>query len=279
MATASSGAAHERTRLMAHFEERSPGDQGSGWCELWDQGESNLWDRGKPSPPLIDLLERRHDFVQPITGGSRKMALVPGCGRGYDVVMLALHGFDAYGLEISSSAVAAAKLYANSELNNPSAYNFSDITSSTRYTAGCVRFVLGDFFHNDWETNLPFGNDTKFDIIYDYTFLCALPPSMRAAWARRMAELLTPGGLLVCLEFPLYKDPALPGPPWGLRGVHWDILACGGNGLTADLINAEEQKTDAGPGRGQFRRILYVQPSNSYEVGRGTDMLSVWEKV
>ncbi|KAK9318914.1 hypothetical protein V1517DRAFT_334238 [Lipomyces orientalis] len=63
-----------------------------GWCELWDPGESNLWDRGEPSPPLIDLLERRHDLVEPITDGRRKMALVPGCGRRYDVAMLARHG-------------------------------------------------------------------------------------------------------------------------------------------------------------------------------------------
>jgi hypothetical protein len=42
-----------------------------------------------------------------------------------------------------------------------------------------------------------------------------------------MADLLAPPGYLVSLEFPLFKDPKLPGPPWGLRGVHWDLLAEG----------------------------------------------------
>lgn len=91
-----------------------------------------------------------------------------------------------------------------------------------------------------------------------------------------MDDLLKPDGLLVCLEFPLYKDPKLPGPPWGLTGVHWDLLARGGNGLLEQLHVAE--RNDDHLLEGQFSRVLYVKPEESYAMRKGTDMLSVWRK-
>lgn len=98
---------------------------------------------------------------------------------------------------------------------------------------------------------------------------------MRRDWARRMGELLAPSGVLVCLEFPLYKDLKLPGPPWGLReGVYWDLLAGGGNGMIEDEEVAKA--ATQGPAGGVFERVQYVKPPRSYEVAKGTDMLSVW---
>ena len=53
-------------------------NQGSGWCALWESNESGLWDRGKPSPPLIELVEERGDIIQSrADDGSRKRVLVP----------------------------------------------------------------------------------------------------------------------------------------------------------------------------------------------------------
>lgn len=43
----------------------------------------------------------------------------------------------------------------------------------------------------------------SFAFAYDYTFLCALPPSMHLDWAARYAELMQPGGALVTLMFPI----------------------------------------------------------------------------
>ena len=85
-----------------------------------------------------------------------------------------------------------------------------------------------------------------------------------------MADLLAPSGQLVCLEFPLFKDPKMPGPPWGLRGVHWDLLAEGGDGIVGEDVKREE--------KGVFERLLYLKPERSYANGKGTDMLSVWIK-
>ncbi|KAI9375377.1 S-adenosyl-L-methionine-dependent methyltransferase [Aspergillus egyptiacus] len=260
-------------RLISHFENRTITDHGRGWSDLWDSGDSDLWDRGMPSPALIDLIEEYSDTLfypfharnpepsDPGTGagqGERKKALVPGCGRGYDVVTLALHGFDAYGLEISSTAVSEAEKFARSELDSPRPHNFgqSRRLQDTNPSPGTMRFTQGDFFEKEWVES--FTGSGKFDLVYDYTFLCALHPSLRPRWAERMAELIKPGGLLVCLEFPMYKDPELPGPPWGVNGVHLELL--GGEG-------------------GRFRRVVYLKPERTFEVGKGTDWISVYERV
>lgn len=90
-----------------------------------------------------------------------------------------------------------------------------------------------------------------------------------------MGELLRPTGVLVCLEFPLYKDLSAIGPPWGLQGVYWDLLANGGDGLhVGSLMPARSKSEDC---RGRFERVAYVKPPRSYEVSRGTDMLSIWK--
>jgi methyl halide transferase len=86
-----------------------------------------------------------------------------------------------------------------------------------------------------------------------------------------MHELLSPDGVLICLEFPLYKGLTLPGPPWGLKGVYWNLLAVGGDGIIHEPGEEETEKEE-----GPFRRVLYFKPPNSYEIGKGTDMLSVW---
>ncbi|KAL4917170.1 S-adenosyl-L-methionine-dependent methyltransferase [Aspergillus aurantiobrunneus] len=265
-------------RLISHFENCPTASHGNAWSDLWDSGDDNLWDRGIPSPALIGLVESYQSTLfcpfqsSTSTTGSphapskegmrRKKALVPGCGRGYDVIALSLHGFDAYGLEISPTGVSEARRFAEKEIISPQPHNFGERynrqDTGVANQPGKIQFVEGDFFDSAWVEALDLD---RFDLIYDYTFLCALHPSQRGRWAERMAELLKPGGLLVCLEFPMYKHPGLPGPPWGVNGVHWEILAGGGDG-----------------GGGMFTRRVYVQPERTYEVGRGTDMISVYER-
>ena len=90
-----------------------------------------------------------------------------GCGKGYDVVMLALHGFDVYGLEVSEIGFEAAKKYAQAELGQPSESNFGEATE--RPTPGKANYIAGDFFSKDWESQLEFQDFEGFDLIYDYT--------------------------------------------------------------------------------------------------------------
>lgn len=91
--------------------------------------------------------------------------------------MLALHGFDAFGLEVSQRAVDSANAYAEAELSRPSTYNFADEDSRAAHRPGTVNFVRGDFFHRDWEASCFADCDAQgFDLIYDYTVSRASSP-------------------------------------------------------------------------------------------------------
>lgn len=155
----------DRARLMAHFAGDSSKHQNK-WSDLWDKGDFLPWDRGMPNPALVDILtDQRHllgtCFVEDDFGKRRrKRALVPGCGKGYDVLLLASFGYDAFGLEISETAVT--RCYEEQKTNGDK-YPVRDETSGP----GLVMFMHGDFFGTDWMINLE--GDGKVDMIYDYT--------------------------------------------------------------------------------------------------------------
>lgn len=52
-----------------------------------------------------------------------------------------------------------------------------------------VHFKTLDFF----DFPLP-ADGKKFNLAYDYTFLCALPPSLRESWGKRYAEIIETDG-------------------------------------------------------------------------------------
>lgn len=153
-----------RARLKAIFS-TPPSEHGKGWDKLWKEGDFLPWDKGTPNPALVDLLNDRRDVIgSPLIGEGdsrrRKRALVPGCGRGYDVLLLASWGYDAYGLEISESAVRRCE---EEKRVNGEKYSVRD------ETVGCgeAKFIVGDFFADDWLKDVD-GSGT-FELIYDYT--------------------------------------------------------------------------------------------------------------
>lgn len=181
------------TQLSARFE-GDPSAHGASWDQLWKEG-CTPWDRKTPSPALVDLIEKeRVPFATQAVSSSAKSktALIPGCGRGYDVDYLARalahRGFaQVIGLDVSKEAVQAAKQYLKDNSSPPGA-----------------SAEVGDFFKPQdsatWTTGV--------DLIYDYTFLCALHPSMRTSWGARMAELVVPGGFLITLQCEAFRNPA-----------------------------------------------------------------------
>src|SRR4051794_1136579 len=95
-----------RARLLSHFQASDPSVHGQKWDELWEGGFIP-WDKGFPSPALVDLLDERKVLFTSKPG--RKRALVAGCGKGYDVLLLSSWGYDAYGLEVSNRALERAR--------------------------------------------------------------------------------------------------------------------------------------------------------------------------
>ena len=155
--------ADARAKLRSHFGDFQDADYGQAWAKLWESGSFLPWDRGRPSPALIDTLENfRHVIGSPVFDGKRKKALVPGCGRGVDVLLLSSYGYDAVGLEISPQAVTACKEFAEA---NEGSYPVRD----EKVGKGSAQFVLGDFYKNEWKKEVGMEENETFDLVYDYT--------------------------------------------------------------------------------------------------------------
>jgi len=271
----------DRERLRQHFLSHDPTAHPNKWDELW-KGGFLPWDRNQPNPALVDTLTTRTDVLGPPlhtpTGSSdtprRKRAFVPGCGRGYDVLLLASFGYDAYGLEVSPNALAACEAYAQEQLSKGAESPYA--ARDPKVGRGNVKCILGDFFSSEWEASN--GIDSGFDLIYDYTFLCALPPPLRPKWAKRISQLLAAQGSLITLEFPTYKHPSTGGPPWGLQPELYEVLlAAPGEEVEYDAegyVVQNEERLRRGKG---LKRVAHWQPERTHEIGKGTDWVGIWK--
>lgn len=146
------------------------------------------------------------DFLQRTPAGGR--ALVPGCGSGYEIQALHEHGWPVLGLDFSPAAVIQAQ-----RMLGPLGH--------------LVR--VGDFF-------APAADLAGFTLVYERTFLCALPPELHAPYARRMAELIVPGGVL-CGFF--FHGPEDEPPPFPLSHEQISTLLGGGFQLIENLPAAD----------------------------------------
>ena len=138
--------------IQAHFAKYPGAKYVDGWASLRDKGDNLPWDRGFPNPALEDILVQRAagTIGGPIIadqdgGGWRKKALVPGCGRGVDVLLFASFGYDAYGLDCSAAAVEACR-EEEKEKESHSWYRVRD----EKVGKGKVTFVQGNFFDDAW---------------------------------------------------------------------------------------------------------------------------------
>lgn len=150
----------------------------SYWQARYDEGSTG-WDRGGPSPTLLRWLE---------SGELRPCRiLVPGCGRGHEVVALASRGFEVTGVDFAAAAVEAVR-------------------GQLAVAGLAAEIVQADLFA--YEPALP------FEAIYEQTCLCALPPGRWAEYERRLAAWLAPGGQLVAA---FMQTDAADGPPFACR--------------------------------------------------------------
>lgn len=156
------------------------------WENLYREGITP-WDKGLPSPPLVDWLGRNPGF-------RADRILVPGCGRGHDVKEIARHRGD--------SAITGLDL-------SPSALRFAREESA----AGNVTYLEDDLFR------LPSTEMAgSFDWIWEHTCYCAIEISLRKAYVEAVHSLLAPGGELLGIFFlDPYDDEHRPGagPPHG----------------------------------------------------------------
>jgi len=148
------------------------------WQARYDAGTTG-WDRGGPSPALLGWLSSGD--LAPCR------ILVPGCGRGHEVLALAEAGFDVTGIDYAPAAVQAVR----------------NALASRGLTA---MIEQADLFG--------YQPEQPFDAIYEQTCLCALPPERWGCYEKRLATWLAPGGRLFAAFMQTDSDT---GPPFACR--------------------------------------------------------------
>ena len=157
--------------------------------EYWEnryQTHDLTWDKGAPSPGLVDFLAAHADLP-------RGTVCVPGCGTGHDVRAFAKAGFAACGFDFVPNAVVLA-------------------TESTRAAGLTAAFQQADFLHDE-----PL---RKFDWLFEHTLFCAIQPSERDDYVRAVLRRLKPGGQYLAVN---YFECGPVGPPWPTtRAEQWE---------------------------------------------------------
>lgn len=150
------------------------------WNERYNNGDKP-WDKGAGTPALEELMRIAPQYFQ-----TDMRALVPGCGVGHDVAMLHDAGVDAYGLDISETALKLAR----------EAYP-----------------TLGDVWLKDDLFKMEHAS-VMYDLVWEHTCYCAIPPETRDAYVKAVFDLLKPGAYLAGVFFTETGQPPEVGPPF-----------------------------------------------------------------
>lgn len=146
------------------------------WSERYQQGNTP-WEVGKITPPLklyIDQLTQKELRI-----------LIPGAGNAHEAEYLHKKGFSqVYVLDVSPAPLQAFR------------QRVPDFPQE--------HILQQDFF------SLTSG---QYDLVLEQTFFCALPRELRSQYARKMFEILKPGGRLTGVLF--VGELGEPGPPFG----------------------------------------------------------------
>jgi SAM-dependent methyltransferase len=156
----------------------SPQPSKSSFWEARYQSRDMPWEKGAPSPGLVDFLAAHPELA-------RGTVCVPGCGTGHDVRAWAQAGFQAFGYDIAPSAIRLAK-------------------QRTRAAKLSAQFQLADFLQDP----PPF----LFDWVFEHTMFCAIQPDQRDEYVRAVLRWLKPGGQYLAVN---YLIPDRDGPPFG----------------------------------------------------------------
>jgi SAM-dependent methyltransferase len=142
------------------------------WSQLYKEDRTR-WDIGYAAPPLKEYFNQIKDKDMKI--------LIPGAGNAYEAEYLYKLGFkNVYVLDWAAEPLENLKK------------RFSDFPEEN--------LLCEDFF----------SYTGKYDLIIEYVFFCAIDPSQRSDYAKKVFELLKPNGKLVGI---LFNDPlkgALP---------------------------------------------------------------------
>ncbi len=150
---------------------------GTDWEARYQTGDTP-WEKGAPSPGLVDFLQAHPELP-------RGIVAVPGCGTGHDVRAWTAAGFQAFGFDLAPSAIRFS-------LEKTTAIGLS------------AQFQVADFLRDK--------PPQTFDWLFEHTLYCAIEPHQREDYAQAVARWLKPNGQFLAVH---YLIPDEDGPPFG----------------------------------------------------------------
>lgn len=144
----------------------------------WNQqyaSDNTGWDLGQVAPAIKSYIDKLPSKTISI--------LIPGCGNAHEAAYLINQGFTNVTV-IDIAPLLVEKLQEK----------FQDTKE--------INIIQGDFFEHEGQ----------YDLIVEQTFFCALPPSMRQRYVKKMHTLLINNGTLSGL---LFDREFENGPPFG----------------------------------------------------------------
>lgn len=167
----------------------------TNWEARYQSGDMP-WEKGAPSPGLVDFLAASRELVG-------ETVCVPGCGTGHDARAWAGAGFRVYGYDLAPTAIRLSV----------------EQTSAAGLRAG---FRIADFLRDE----PPF----LFDWIFEHTLFCAINPAERDLYVSALRRWLKPAGHFLAVH---YLIPDTDGPPFGTTRVevlgrfnpHFDLVS------------------------------------------------------
>jgi SAM-dependent methyltransferase len=133
------------------------------WTSRYTENETG-WDLGEISTPLKEYIDQLNDKNISI--------LIPGAGNAYEAEYLFKNGFkNVTVIDLSEEPLKNIKK------------RIPDFPQAN--------LIAGDFFEHQ----------QQYDLILEQTFFCAINPSLREAYAKKMHDLLRKNGKLVGVLF------------------------------------------------------------------------------
>jgi len=175
--------------------------------EYWTERYKNDmigWDAGHITPPIKEFVDQIEDKSLAI--------LIPGAGNAHEAEYLHNQGF-----------------------TNVTVCDLS-IEPLQNLQKRCPSFPKSNLIEGDF-----FDLDGQYDLIIEQTFFCALDPSLRVEYAKKMKSLLKPNGILAGLMFAI--EFPFQGPPFGGSVKEYEALFS----QYFAKVDIQECKTSLGP--------------------------------
>jgi putative acetyltransferase len=179
------------------------GDSGHHACQIWmlkklQDTQQTLtrnaefwkaaWEEGRTGFHQKEFHEKLLQYFPGFHPKKGQNVFVPLCGKTKDIVWLHDQGLLVSGIELHAPAVQ----------------EFFDENPDMR---GEVSITCGDFFEVKEKNH--------YDFIYDRAALVALPQGMRKVYAKKILQMLKPGGKYLLISYE-YDPSELSGPPFSV---------------------------------------------------------------